>query len=375
MPYPRGRTLFALTLGAACLLMAAALYLATPPGDILVGFSGPLEGKFSDLGVEGRNAAQLAIEDINAAGGIDGRRLRLVTAHDGYTQKDAVEADSHLAGQRVAAVIGHMTSSQQLAVMAVHRSVVYVSPTVSTYQLTGMDDNFFRVIADNDATARDLGLFAASRGVQTAVALLDTVNEDFSRTFINAAARGFTSAGGTVVNIIPFSSSVPSSLLDAAASAADSGAQAVFVAASARDTAFVLAQMAQNGFSGPKFSSTWALTPALIAQGGTAVEDTFFCHPYPTLAELPAHRNFNSRFSERFGWEPSFPGLFAYTAVRLLQRGLEKTQGRTAGLREALKSIRQLDGLCGPITLDAYGDAHMPFFISTVRNGAFEPVR
>ncbi|MFV0421513.1 ABC transporter substrate-binding protein [Oleidesulfovibrio sp.] len=357
------------------ILLACALYLAQPPKEIIIGFSGPLEGKYSDLGVEGRNAVIMAIEELNAKGGIHGAKLRLLSAHDGYTPKEAVSADNSLISHGAVAIIGHMTSAQMQAVLDAGVDTLYISPTASTYKLEGRDDNMFRMITSNAKIGQAAGEHAGSHGAKTAATIFDVVNEEYTHTYIDAAVQGFTKKGGMAIASIPFVSTDPSSILNAAKKAVQSKAEVIFTASSARDTALLLTHMGQMGYTGTRYSSSWALTPALISQGGSAVEGTIFAHPYPITVSRQEHKEFLDRFQARFGWKPGFPGVYSYSAMMLLTNALEKTKGSKEGLRDALKSIRKHDGLTSIITLDEYGDAHMPLYISTVKNGVFEALQ
>ncbi|MBW1797231.1 MAG: ABC transporter substrate-binding protein, partial [Deltaproteobacteria bacterium] len=84
---------------------------------VKVGFVGGLTGRLSYLGTAGRNGVILAVEEINEAGGINGRPVELITRDDGHDPKVAVKVDRELIGEGVVAIIGHMTSSMSMAAL------------------------------------------------------------------------------------------------------------------------------------------------------------------------------------------------------------------------------------------------------------------
>lgn len=103
------------------LLVFAGLLLshACSQEPILIGFSANLTGTYSDLGVQGRNGASLALERINEEGGVAGRKLRLLARDDGNTAQQARQADRDLIANGVVAIIGHMTSAQSQAALPI----------------------------------------------------------------------------------------------------------------------------------------------------------------------------------------------------------------------------------------------------------------
>lgn len=109
------------------------------PEPILIGFSGQLSGAYADLGIKGRDGVSLAVEKINASGGIYGRPVKLLIRDDKGTPDGARTADRELIDAGVVAIIGHMTSSQAMAAMEVIETagVVLISPTATTEELTG----------------------------------------------------------------------------------------------------------------------------------------------------------------------------------------------------------------------------------------------
>src|SRR6056297_2409881 len=89
-------------------LVLVGLLLGCNESDpIKIGFAGQLTGVYSDLGVQGRNGVQLAVEKLNESGGIDGRMLELMVKNDKNSVKGAIEADTQLIQNGVLAIIGH----------------------------------------------------------------------------------------------------------------------------------------------------------------------------------------------------------------------------------------------------------------------------
>lgn len=189
--------------GISVWLLFLCLSLSACSDDpIRLGFSGTLKGKYSDLGVQGRNGALLAVEDINEAGGIDGRKIELIVRDDKNTPEGAVEADKELAAEGVSAIIGHMTSSQSMAAVRGMKDskVVYISPTTSTPLLQGIRDNFFRVIPTLTDLSKGLAEYSVDKlGKGRLAVVWDNSNPAFTAPYKDVFVEKFAAKGGEFV--------------------------------------------------------------------------------------------------------------------------------------------------------------------------------
>lgn len=362
------------------LLCLAAVALAATCGDrpeILVGFCGQLSGISSDLGVQGRNGAMLAVEDINAAGGVAGHRLKLSPEDDGNTPEEARKADEKLLDAGVTAVIGHMTSSQTLAAVDLFeaRRAVLISPTTATPDLTGKVDQFFRVIPDNRSWGAALAEHLSRRGPRRIFVLGDSDNASYVEAFNSAFVEKFAGEGrGVVTGREWFSSRSGPDWARMVECVRQSGAEGVVLAASARDVA---AFAKANGLAGARlsiFCPTWPYTREILLAGGPSVEGIVFSTSYTEENPYPPFKVFAARYEQRFGWPPNFAAAYSYEAVVLLAKALEKTGGRRQGLESALVSLGPVAGVIGEFTLDPCGDVSRDNFLVTIKNGRFRNV-
>ncbi|WP_243439095.1 ABC transporter substrate-binding protein [Fundidesulfovibrio soli] len=355
-----------------CAILGAGAYYLNSP--VIIGFSGQLTGTFSDLGVQGRNGVMLAVERINAAGGIDGRKLKLLVRDDGNSPEKALEADLGLLAAGAVAIVGHMTTAQTLAVLPELRSanVVLVSPTTATPRLSGLDDNFFRVIPDNTSWARTLADYAFDgAGLRKILLLGDSDNVGYTDTFLEGFRKSFTARGGEVLGEVAFSSRSKPDWGKLAADAGASGAQAVVLAASARDVAAFAQAQVRGGVRLPILCPTWPYTREILTAGGANVEGIVFSTSYTEQNDYPGFENFRRDYRNRFGWDPSFAAAYSYEAVLLLAKALEATGGRRKGLEAALAGVGLIRGVIGDFRLDANGDVERGNFIVTIRDGKF----
>ena len=367
----------ALLVGLTCVAAVLAVLWRCEP-TLVIGFSGQLTGTFSDLGVQGRNGATLAVEDANAAGGVAGGRLKLVAVDDLNTPEGAIKADESLLASGAVAIVGHMTSSQTMAALPFieSRRAVLVSPTTATPALTGKTDQVFRLIPDNQSWAEALAGFSRSElGLDTVYMLGDLDNASYVESFNAAFARFFSQSGGTVTGSGLFSSKSKPEWGSLLQGAEESGARAVVMAASARDVAQFAKQRALAGSNMAILCPAWPYTREILLAGGDSVEGIIFSTSYTEDNDNPAFQDFKRRYEERFGWPPNFAAAYSYESVKLLAHALGSTGGKRQGLEQALVATGLIQGVVGDFALDQAGDVNREGFIVTIRDARFRTVQ
>lgn len=358
----------------SALIMVSVTGSCTREDEIRIGFAGQLTGVYSDLGVQGRNGAALAVEEINAGGGVAGKRLRLIPEDDGNTPEKARQAVRKLIQQEVTAIVGHMTSGQSLAGLPVaeEAGVVMLSPTTSTPALTGKKDMFFRVQPSTVHTAESLGRFAAEKmQLEQVSTVRDLDNDAYTAPFNEHFNRHFEKAGGRIAATCTFSSSNTDNWSHVLACLALDRTQGVLVMASARDMVSMIQAMAETGTEQVLLSSGWGATRELLAQGGRFVEGVYLAKAGFIQEPDAIYTAFKRRYQNRFGRAPSFAAEQGYHAVQVLARALGQTGGESRGLPPALAGITDFPSFYGKLRLDRYGDAQLPVSILQIRKGQF----
>ena len=370
----QGPTMSKQLLGLSILLVALSLLFSCDQhAPLRIGFSGQLTGPRSDLGVQGRNGAELAVEDINAKGGIGGRDLELVAKDDLDTAEGAREADALLAESGCLAIIGHMTSGQTLAALPVTaaKKIPLISPTTAAPSLEGKRDTFFRLIPTNTRWAVDLATYARSQGLGRAFLVGDSSNTGYTDTFLDTFQKRFVTAGGTVVGTLLFPSATAQNWKQLCTNIIATKPDVLIVCTSARELAALAQELRATKSTLRIMAPAWPSTRELILTAGKDAEGIAFVSSYTEDNTYPPFVRFREHYRERFGWYPNFAAAFAYESVLVLAKALEQTYGKRAGLEEALANGPTFEGVIGPFSLDATGDVVRPNFISQVRGGEF----
>jgi len=340
---------------------------------IKIGFSVELSGSRGTIGLAARNGAEMAVDQINKSGGINGRLLELLVRDDLVNPETAGQVDAELIEEGVVAIIGHITSQQTLDVYEQNNEakIIMMSPTSSSPSFTAQDDYFFRVMQSNDDFGRAIANYIYSQGIRQLSGVYDTSNQAFSFPLWDAAKDEFQNLGGEVMPGLEFSSADNPDLRQVVAALADQDPEAVLFVASGVDTALMAQYANLQSLDADLFSSPWAATDELLQKGGAAIEGMVLnalTNPQDTAENYISFRN---EYVERYGIEPGLGASHAYEAVMVLAEALGKTNGRTDGLKDALLSISDFQGVNGTITFDAYGDVSRNFYLVRVEDREF----
>ncbi|MDR3412746.1 MAG: ABC transporter substrate-binding protein [Formivibrio sp.] len=341
--------------------------------NIRIGFVAQLTGKQAELGVQERNGVLLAVEKINASGGIKGRKIELVVRDDFGTPDKAQLADNELIKAGVVAIVGHATSGQTLAGLKVTNplQVVMISPTVSTPALSGQDDYFFRVYPTFKESAQAFAEYVYKKDRLKRLAIIyDTDNAAYSNTYSTTFADKFTALGGVVAKE-DFSSANHPDFSKQLSDFHTGNAEGILIIASDIDTALIAQKVRIMDWNIPLYTSAWAQTQTMINNGGKAVDGMKLEQSYALTSTEPAFVEFKSNYQSRFGNAPSFGAAFGYDAAMVLANALKKTGGSADKLKEALLETRDFKGLIDDFSLDKFGDVQRPFYLSAINNGKF----
>lgn len=341
---------------------------------VRLGFVGPLTGRFSELGVHGRNGAILALETVNANGGVNGRRVDLVVENDQGTVNGALDAVRRLIAQDIHVFLGPMTSTQAAAVLPAVEEAggVCVSPTASSQTLDGKKDALYRLAPSDRFQAEVLAKrMVSDRRIKTLLILWDEDNEAFSKVYAESVAQAFSRQGGIVVGQYAFRSSSQGFWNRLTVPIGHIGPDGLLVVASAKDTASWCQSLARQGVRVAVFASFWARSPDLLLYGGRTVEGVEVVGPMDFGAVSPMMQNFVEAYRRRFGKDPNHAAVFAYEAVLLIQHALAQSLASHRPLRDTLIADYNIVGPTGPLKLTDCGDRILPCVVETVSGGRF----
>lgn len=360
---------------SCCLLLMLLPACHKEESALKIGFVGGLTGRVAGLGVAGRDAVQLAVEEFNRSGGLRGRMIEIVSRDDQQRPEIAEKAVGELIDNRVVAIIGPMTSSMAIACQPVvnREQVVMISPTVTTNQLNDQEDFFLRMSLPLKVNAGKLAGYALAHNIRSVAVSLETGNRAYTEDWLASFREPFEAQGGRVLLVERFKSGADGGFLAQAQRLLGAGPDALLLLSGAMDTAMVSQQVRKLGSHIPLFASEWSFTSDVINFGGGAAEGMRSYVTYNPDSRTPQHEVFSRDFERRFGYRPSFAAVLAYESVRYLLLGLERNPRRER-LKETLLSVGSFEGLQGTVRINRYGDAERETFLAEIRDGRFRAI-
>src|SRR6185369_2989769 len=201
------RTLFALLLittlllGLACERRGGANG-GTNSGPIVVGYYGDLSGRTSSFGQSTKNGGEMAADEINKAGGINGRTVQIITEDDqGEPNKAATVVTKLINQDKVQALLGEVASSNSLAAApkAQEAKVPMITPSSTNPKVTQVGDYIFRVCFTDDFQGAVAAKFATNTLKAKKAAVLGDFNSDYSKGMTQYFVQELTGSGGQIV--------------------------------------------------------------------------------------------------------------------------------------------------------------------------------
>jgi branched-chain amino acid transport system substrate-binding protein len=341
---------------------------------IPIGLAGPFE---QPRGRSMEQAAQLAVSEVNARGGIDGRLLLLVLRDDSASADVAVRVAQELYDTPgLVAVIGHLTSGATIAAAPVYnggsRPVLQISPSASSPEVSRAGSYTFRICPSDSVHGERLADWALSQlGARRAAVIYQ--NDDYGRGVRRTFSRSFTTMGGEVVTEDPYVASLPTFEPYLRRLRARGGADVVMIAGTRAGGERIVATMDSLGITYPVLGGDGL---AGIENSDIDAEGTFISAAY--LPDRPGAQNqaFVAAYREAYGEGqlPDHRGAGAYDVVHLLARALEAVGTDREALRDYIAGVgretRSHLGVTGSIAFDESGDVpEKHVMVGVVRDG------
>jgi branched-chain amino acid transport system substrate-binding protein len=372
------RRAFVFTVAAA---LAAALPVScggekSPESQgIQLGFFGALTGPTATFAQSGKKGAELAVDEINARGGVLGKPLVLLSEDDRGEAAEAASAVSKLITRdHVVALIGEQASSRTLAAAPIAQSygVPLISPTSSNVEVTKKGDYIFRACFIDPYQGRAVASFARETlKAQTAAILVDS-KSDYSVGLAEAFREAFTSMGGRVVSESKYSEG-DSDFSAQLTAIRPQNPDVLFVPGYYTDAGLIARQARSLDLKSVFLGADGWDSPKLTEIGGEAIEGAYLSNHYSVDDPSPRVRAFVQAYQSRFKAEPDSIAASTYDAVGMLADAISRagsTEGRR--VRDALAAVKDYPGVTGTITMDADRNPIKPIVILKVEGGRFK---
>lgn len=367
------------------MVVAAALLLGVlgggalaADGEIVIGLNVELTGSIPMIGQSSLRGAQLAVLEVNSAGGleVDGKlyTIRLVVEDNQDVAPSSAAAATKLITQdNVLALIGPNASRMAIpaAIVANNLRTPMISPWSTAVETTVDRPYVFRAAFVDDFQGAVVAAFAREQlGARTAAVLFD-IASDYNKGIAEIFRDQFTAMGGQIVAFESYTTGDRdfSSQLTRIRQA---NPDVLFLPNYYSEVPLQVQQARRLGYTGHIVGSDSWGNEEIIALGGNVMEGLFFSTHYAPDIATPRAQQFIQAYAARYGSAPDDVAALTYDSFYLLFEAIQKA-GRLdrEAVREALASIADFEGVTGKMTFDGSGDPIKSAVIIQIKDGKF----
>jgi branched-chain amino acid transport system substrate-binding protein len=343
-----------------------------PGGVIKIGVYGDLSGQTSSFGQSTKNGAQMAADEINARGGINGRQIQLIHEDDqGEPGKAATVVAKLINQDGVRALIGEVASSNSIAAApnAQDAKVPMITPSSTNPKVTEIGDYIFRVCFIDPFQGEVMAKFAANTLKAKRAAILFDSNSDYSKGLTRFFQESFIKLGGQIVSEQAYAQrdrDFSGQLTQIRSASPD----VIYVPGYYQEVGVIAKQAKQLGINAPLLGGDGWDSPQLWDLGGEALNGNYISNHYSVDDPSPAIQKFVADFKAKYnGVAPDALAALAYDAVMVLADSIGRAGGtECSALRNAIAQTKEFKGVTGVISLNAERNAIKPAVVLELRN-------
>lgn len=352
-----------------------------PGGTIKIGEFASLRGNEATFGNSSHEGTLMAIEEINAAGGVLGKKLELVTEDNlSKAGESATVVNKLISRENVVAILGEVASSRSLEAAPICQAnkIPMISPSSTNPKVTETGDYIFRVCFIDPFQGTVMANFATKTLKAKRVAVLTDVKSDYSKGLAKFFKERFLANGGEIVVELNFNGGDKDfkGQLTAIKAANPDG---VFVPGYYTECALISIQAKQLGLNIPLFGGDGWESEKLFEIGGASVEGNYLSTHYSPAVGSELSRKFVENYKKRWKnseGKPKTPDALAacgYDSALVLADAIKRA-GTTDGpkLRDAIAATKSFPAVTGTITINEKRDATKSAVILKIANGKYE---
>ncbi len=346
-----------------------------PSEKVWFGHVGSMTGQEATFGDSTDKGIKLAIEELNAKGGLKGKQVDLKTYDDqGKPEEAALAATRLITQDKVTVLLGEVASSRSMAMapIADANKVPHITPSSTNPKVTKDGDKtrpfVFRVCFIDPFQGTVMAKFAKERGVKK-VAILRDVGNAYSVGLADYFLSKFKDLGGTIVNDQSYKAGDQDFKAQLTAIKAKAP-EAIYVPGYYTDVALIARQARELGIKVPLMGGDGWDSAKLFEIGGRAIEGSFYSNHYSPDDPSPRIQNFISRYKARFGAVPDSMAATGYDAAMVAGDAIVRAKEMNGeAIAAAIAATNGFPGVTGVISLDQDHNAVKPAVVLEVKGG------
>jgi branched-chain amino acid transport system substrate-binding protein len=342
------------------------------PNEFVIGEYGSLTGSDATFGQSNHEGVLMAVDEANAAGGVNGKTLRVISLDDeGKPDEAAVAVTKLITEENAQVIIGEVASSRSLAAAPIcqQHQIPMISPSSTATQVTQVGDYIFRMCFIDPFQGRVMADFSMGALKAKTAAIFRDQKSDYSMGLADAFIKRFTEKGGViatdqsyVAGDIDFKSQLTT--------IREKKPDVIFVPGYYTEVGLIAQQARELGIKVPLLGGDGWDSSKLFEIGGAALDGCYFSDHYSSQSTDPKVVDFVKKYQDRYHHTPDALATLAYDATGVLVAALKNAKSFSgADLRDALAQTKNYPGITGTITLDADRNPIKPAVVLKIENG------
>jgi branched-chain amino acid transport system substrate-binding protein len=345
---------------------------ADSSGDIPIGVYGAQTGDQAAFGTSTAQGVRIAAEEINAAGGILGRKIRLIVEDDqGRPDEAASVVTKLITSDNVVGLIGENSSNQSLAAAPIAQAngVPMISPSSTNPAVTEKGEYIFRVCFTDPYQGKALAAFARNNLKLDSAAILVDRKNDYSVGLANVFRKEFEAAGGRIVGEQSYSGG-DSEFRPQLTTIKAAQPQALFIPGFYTEVGQIANQARDLGLNVPLLGGDGWDSPVVIQIGGKAIEGSYFSDHYFVGDTRPVVQKFVNEFKKRHGKNPEATAALGYDALHIFANAARRAGAiDRKAIRDQIAATKDYDGVSGRISMGPDRNPMKPVAMIKIENG------
>lgn len=326
-------------------------------GDVVkIGFIGPLTGDYANYGTLCRQAVEMAIDEINAKGGVNGASIKLFAEDsEGDSQKALAAMEKLSFSDKVCAIIGPVLTGETFSVAerAQAEGIVIITPSASHKDITNVGDYIFRTTPSDGLQGEVAGKYWSQVLGYTKLAVLYAKN-DYSQGLYESMSEAFTQDGGQIVAAETFMVG-DKDFKTQLTKLKNTDAQAIYLPDYTAEMAQILEQAAQLGIDKPFLSGDGFLSEEIYSLAGQYTDGVVYTAS-ARVEESNKNKEFKDAYTARWGIGPDSFATNAYDATYILVSVIEKVGTDRKAIKTGMEQVKDFEGVNGIINFAPNGD-------------------
>jgi branched-chain amino acid transport system substrate-binding protein len=367
-----------LALGATLVSAGCSRPTGGGTGPIPVGEYASLTGDTATFGQSSHKGTQLALDEINGAGGVNGRQIALHTEDDQSKSSEAATAVQKLLDRdQVVAVLGEVASGNSMAAAPICQSkqVPMISPASTNPDVTKKGDYIFRVCFIDPFQGTVMAKFAANNLHLKRVAVFKAQDQPYSTGLAANFVTAFQGTGGQIVANESYAST-DTDFKAQLTSIKTKSPDGIFVPGYYNQVGTIGRQARELGIQVPLLGGDGWDSPKLFDAAGGALEGCYFSNHYSPEEKSPAIQEFLQKFKAKNSGEvPDAMAALGYDAARILADAMKRAKSLSGpDLRDAIAATKDFPGVTGKISIGPDRNAVKPAVVLRVQGSGYHYV-